>query len=172
MADVIGAVTPGQAGRLPFQRDLGAGIWNMEYVLLRDGVVVDWERAGRQGPPPPPLNVEEACSGMRLLMTMTALGVAMAFVNERQLWQRLVMILACGPIAVLCNVIRVTTTGFFTVYDRPDLARGVPHTLLGLGMLVIAFSLYALISHVLSHLFVEGESDEEAREVVPGGTVQ
>ena len=41
MADVIGAVTPGQAGRLPFQRDLGAGIWNMEYVLLRDGVVVD-----------------------------------------------------------------------------------------------------------------------------------
>ena len=40
---------------------------------------------------------------MRLLVTMSALGVAMAFLNERPLWQRLVIILACVPIAIFCR---------------------------------------------------------------------
>jgi exosortase/archaeosortase family protein len=106
---------------------------------------------------------------MRLMMTMSALGVAMAFVNERPMWQRLVMILACIPIAVLCNIIRVTTTGFFVVFGREDLARGVWHTLLGLAMLAIAFSLYGAISYVLSHLFVEGEPDDPAAGAETGG---
>ena len=135
-----------------------------------EDTVVDWDRVGRKGPPPPPLNVEEACSGMRLLMTMMALGVAMAFVNERQMWQRLVMILACAPIAVFCNIIRVTTTGFFTVFGRPEWAHGTPHTLLGLGMLAIAFGLYGGLSHVLNHLFVEGEPEAEVQEMATGGT--
>jgi exosortase len=105
------------------------------------GTVVDWNYP-RVVPPSGTLDVERACSGMRLLMTMTALGVAMTFVNERPLWQRLVMILVCVPIAVFCNIIRVTTTGFFVVFGRQDLAQGTAHMLLGLMMLAVAFSLY------------------------------
>ena len=107
------------------------------------------------------LNVEQACSGMRLLMTMTALGVAMTFVNERPLWQRLVMILICVPIAVFCNIIRVTTTGFFVVFGRQDLAQGTAHMLLGLMMLAVAFSLYGGASYVLNHLFVDSQADPD-----------
>jgi exosortase/archaeosortase family protein len=105
---------------------------------------------------------------MRLLMTMTALGIAMAFFNERPMWQRLIMILTCVPIAVFCNIIRVTTTGFFVVFDREELAHGTSHTMLGLFMLVIAFSLYGAISYILNHLFVEAES-EEHEPMVAGG---
>ncbi len=107
------------------------------------------------------LDIEQACSGMRLLITMTALGVAMAFVSERPLWHRLVMILACLPIAIFCNMVRVTTTGFMVVFGRTELAKGFWHMMLGLGMLLIAFSLYGGISYVLNHLFVEHETDEE-----------
>jgi exosortase len=129
------------------------------------GTIVDYIYKGRAGTP---LDIEQACSGMRLLMTMMALGVAMAFVNERALWHRMVMILACVPIAVFCNIIRVTTTGFFVVFERAELARGMWHMLLGLGMLGIAFGLYGGISYVLSHLFVEGEPPGLPGEPVPG----
>lgn len=133
------------------------------------GAVVDYAFKGRAGT----LDIEQACSGIRLMMTMMALGVAMAFINERPMWQRLVMILSVVPIAVFCNVIRVTTTGVFYVLGYEDLARGSWHMLLGLGMLFVAFALYGGISYILSHLVVEGEADElPAREMVTGGVVE
>jgi exosortase len=121
------------------------------------GTVVEYSFRGRIGT----LDIAQACSGMRLLMAMTALGIAIAFVSERPLWQRLTMILACLPIALLCNVIRVTTPGFFVVFGRDDLARGTAHQLLGLMMLAVAFTLYMTMSYVLSHLVVEGEPEKD-----------
>ena len=41
MTTVTGNITPSQAGRVPLQRALNAGIWNMEYVLSKAGAVVD-----------------------------------------------------------------------------------------------------------------------------------
>lgn len=121
-------------------------------------VVIDYVMPGA---PPNSLNVEEACSGMRLMMAFVALGVAMAYVQKRPQWQRVVMVLSCIPVAVFCNSIRVTTTGLFHVYGHPDLARGTPHQLLGMATLGIALGLFALTGYVLSHLFIEGSSEEE-----------
>src|SRR5690606_13593912 len=95
------------------------------------GVVVHYWYEGRHGQ----LDVEQACSGIRLLIAMMALGVATAFVSDRPIWQRMVIILSCLPIAVFCNFIRVTITGMLHVKGQTDLATGFWHTLLGLGML-------------------------------------
>ena len=103
-------------------------------------VVIDYVMPGA---PAGQLNVEEACSGMRL---MTA-------------WQRIIMILSCVPIAVFCNTIRVTTTGLLYVHGHQDLARGTPHQLLGILMLMIALGLFLAIGYVLSRLFVEEPED-------------
>ena len=132
---------------------LNASLKDMDAVPK--GALVEYSYEGKAGS----LDIEQACSGIRLLMTMMALGVAMAFVSDRPLWHRQVMILACIPISILCNIIRVTATGFMVVFGRDDLARGFPHTMLGLGMLFIAFSLFGSISYVLNHLFVEDEDD-------------
>ena len=138
---------------------VSAGVLSMVPDMMTEasGTIVEYSYRGRTGT----LDVERACSGMRLLMTMTALGVAMTFVNERALWQRLIMILVCVPIAVFCNIIRVTTTGFFVVFGRQDLAQGTAHTLLGLMMLAVAFSLYGATSYVLNHLFVDNQPEPE-----------
>lgn len=122
------------------------------------GTIVEYIYQGRIGT----LDIERACSGMRLMMTMSALGVAMAFVHERPMWQRMIMILACVPIAIFCNIVRVTTTGLLIVFGQEELARGSAHMLLGLGMLFVAFSLYGAISYVLGHLFVEGPAELDA----------
>ncbi len=110
------------------------------------------------------LNVEEACSGMRLMMAFVTLGVAMAYLGDRPLWQRAIMILACLPIAVLCNAIRVTVTGLFTITGHAEYAQGTPHQLLGIAMLVVALGCYAAIGYVLSHLFVDVQEKELASE--------
>jgi exosortase len=52
--------------------------------------------------------VAEACSGLRLLVAFMALGVFMAYLYRRPLWERGVIILTSLPIAVFCNFIRVT----------------------------------------------------------------
>jgi exosortase len=101
------------------------------------------------------LNVEEACSGMRLLMAFLALGVAMAYLHERPAWQRAVLLLSTVPIAVLCNVVRVTVTGFIYVFAGPAYTRGIYHDALGLAMLPLAFGLYGLLAWFMSSLFIE-----------------
>lgn len=135
-------------------------------------VVIDYEFQGRSGH----LNVEEACSGMRLLMAFLTLGVAMAYLGTRPLWQRIGMVCSCVPIALACNTIRVSTTGLFFVYGMDSWATGTPHQVLGIAMLALAFGLFALVGYVLSHLIVEDPEDDSiepgaGREDVCAGPV-
>lgn len=123
-------------------------------------VVIDYMMPGHA---PGQLNVEEACSGMRLMMAFVTLGVAMAYLGDRSWWQRGIMIAVCVPTALLCNVIRVTTTGLLIVHGREDLATGTPHQLLGMLMLALALGIYSVVGYILSHLFVD---DGEALAVV------
>lgn len=101
------------------------------------------------------LNVEQACSGMRLLMSFFTIGLAMSYLGDRPMWQRLVMVVCCVPIAVFCNTIRVTLTGLAVVAERADLAQGTPHQLLGIAMLALSLGLFWLLGYVLSNLVVE-----------------
>lgn len=146
--------------------NVSSGLLNLipEMEAQARGALVDYIYQARPGT----LDIEQACSGIRLMMTMMALGVAMAFVSERPVWQRLTMTLCCVPIAIFCNIVRVTTTGFMVVFGRDDLARGMWHTLLGMSMLFIAFGLYGAVSYVLNNAVIEGDPEEETAE--PRGT--
>jgi len=55
-----------------------------------------------------PLTVAEACSGLHLLFAFVALGVMTAFLYRRAAWERVLIMASSVPIAVFCNVIRVT----------------------------------------------------------------
>ena len=122
-------------------------------VCEAQAVVIDYFIPGK---PPGHLNVDEACSGMRSLMVIVTLGIAITYLDRnRPTWQRILMAMSCLPVALFCNMIRVTTTGLFVVYDRPDLARGSAHAMLGVLMIVLAGGLFFLFGAVLERLFVE-----------------
>ena len=127
------------------------------------GVVIDVVYQGQRLEPA--LDVAEACSGMRLLMAFLALGVAMAYLHERPGWQRVVLLVSTAPIAVFCNVVRVTVTGFLYVLVGQQYAQGVYHDLLGLAMLPLAFGLYGLLAWFLASLFID-EDAEKTEDVV------
>ncbi len=130
------------------------------------GVVIDYIYRGTAGS----LNVEQACSGMRLTMAFVTLGIAMAYLGNRPYWQRAVMVISCIPIAVCCNIIRVTITGLLFVFQNEPIGQRLhldrltgdtPHALLGIAMLPVALGLFTIVGWVLSNLFVE-DAEEEA----------
>jgi len=128
-----------------------------------NGVLIDVFYKGRSLEPA--LDVAEACSGMRLLLAFMALGVAMAYLHERPLWQRLVLVVSTVPIAILCNIIRVTITGFIYILIHPKYAQGVYHDMLGMAMLPLAFGLYGFLAWFMSNLFID-ESQVGAEDIV------
>ncbi len=127
------------------------------------GVVIDVFYRGQSLEPA--LDVAEACSGMRLLLAFMALGVAMAYLHERKLWQRLVLVTSTVPIAILCNIVRVTVTGFIYILIHPKYAQGIYHDMLGMAMLPLAFGLYGLLALFMANLFID-ESDAITEDIV------
>ena len=128
-----------------------------------NGAVIDVFYKGM--PLDPPLDVDEACSGMRLLMAFLALGVAMAYLHYRPLWQRIILLASTVPIAIFCNIVRVTITGFIYVLIHPKYAQGIYHDMLGIAMLPLAFGLYGILAWFMSSLFID-ESDVITEDIV------
>ena len=114
----------------------------------------------------PGLDVADACSGMRLLMAFVALGVAMAYLHYRPIWQRIVLLATTVPIAILCNIVRVTITGFIYILGDPKYAQGVYHDMLGMLMLPLAFVLYGGLAWLMSNLFVDEDDQVEEEDII------
>lgn len=110
-----------------------------------------------------PLMVAEACSGMRSLMAFLALSVAIAYLENRPVWQRVVLVTAAVPVAVFCNFIRVMITCGAFVLDKTQWGTGFLHEFTGMLMLIPAFVLLWLLGRLLRiNLFVEVEEDDPA----------
>lgn len=101
------------------------------------------------------IDVEDACSGMRSTVTLCALGVAVTFMSDRPMWQRVVMLVSCVPIAIFCNFLRVIITSLLHIFVDPKYAHGTYHTALGLLMILTAFGLFTALGWLLDRLFVE-----------------
>ena len=116
------------------------------------------------------LDVANACSGMRILRTFVALGVAMAYLEYRPWFHRLVLLASTIPIAVFCNMLRVLITGIFHVYFSEELSSGTPHMLLGMAMLIVAFGLYGFLAWIMNRIYVEETEQSEGILTVQQGT--
>ena len=92
------------------------------------------------------LDVEEACSGIRSLISLTALGVIFAYITEPRWLPRLIIVLLIAPIAVIANVMRVTLTGLLAHYVSPDTAIGLFHEVGGLFVFLLAGALLLGVS--------------------------
>lgn len=91
------------------------------------------------------LEVAEACSGIRSLMSLFTLAVIYGYLSERRLWVRWLLALLSVPIAVLANSIRIIGTGLLVQYWDADKAEGDLHGLWGVVIFIVSLlMLYAL----------------------------
>ena len=84
------------------------------------------------------LEVAQACSGIRSLMSLTMLAIVLGYFTERRTWVRGVIALAAIPIAVAANAIRVAGTGLASYWVSPAAADGFFHTFSGWLMFIAA----------------------------------
>jgi len=97
-----------------------------------------------------PLEVAEACSGIRSLLTLITLAIIYGYLMENRVWVRVVLALSAVPIAVAANSFRIFGTGLLVQYWDPDKAEGFYHALGGWLIFVVAlimlFTLHRMIS--------------------------
>ncbi len=113
-----------------------------------------------------PMNVAEACSGMRMVVAFYALAIAVALMGSEQWWQRIALVLLAGPVAVFMNMIRVTVLGLLMMVN-PDLAAGDAHTLIGTLLLIPSLGLFLGVTWMLNRL-VSSESEGQDAKIVKG----
>ena len=101
------------------------------------------------------LNVAEACAGLRSLMTFITIGAAMAFLSNRPLWQKMLVTMSSVPIAIFCNVMRVSGQGLLDHYWSREWSQGFAHQFAGMVMLIPAFFLLLLVGWALDKMFIE-----------------
>lgn len=93
------------------------------------------------------LEVVEACSGIRSLVSLTTLAVIYGYLLETRLPRQVVLAISAVPIAVLANALRVAGTGLLGQYWSPEKAQGFFHTFSGWLLFVVSLlMLFALHS--------------------------
>lgn len=112
----------------------------LQIPVIREGNVL--ELANQK------LNVVEACSGIRSLLTLTFLSLVYGYFCEKRAWIRVVLFFSTIPIAVAANAGRVTITGVIAQF-KPELAEGMFHEAQGWVIFMIAFALLALFHQFL-----------------------
>jgi len=85
------------------------------------------------------LEVAEACSGIRSLVSLLTLAIIYGYLMERRLWVRWVLALSAVPIAIAANNVRIIGTGLLGQYWNPDMAYGFYHASWGWIVFVVAF---------------------------------
>jgi exosortase len=101
------------------------------------------------------LGIVEACNGLGMLMTFSAMATALALVIDRPRLDRLLIILSAVPISFIANVTRITATGLLQETVGHDVAGVVYHDLAGWLMMPLALGLLYGEMQLLAHLFVE-----------------
>jgi exosortase len=104
----------------------------LQIPVIREGNVLQL--------PQQSLNVVEACSGIRSLLTLTFLSLVYGYFFEKRTWVRVVLFCSTIPIAIAANAGRVTFTGVISQF-KPDLAEGWFHEAQGWVIFMIALAI-------------------------------
>ena len=112
--------------------------------VLREGNVIEL--------PAMKLEVAEACSGIRSLMSLFTLSVFYGYFVEKSNLRRAILAVASIPIAIAANAVRILGTGLFVQYWDPEKALGFFHEFSGWVMFLVSLGCLFIV-HRIMHLF-------------------
>jgi exosortase len=96
------------------------------------------------------LEVAEACSGIRSLMSLFTLAVFYGYFMEKSNRRRVVIVLASIPIAIAANAVRILGTGLCVQYWDPDKALGFFHEFSGWVIFLVSLTCLYLVHQVMN----------------------
>lgn len=95
------------------------------------------------------LEVAEACSGIRSLLSLATLAIIYGHMMETRTAIRVVLALASAPIAVAANSLRIVGTGLLVQYWDPDKAEGFFHSFSGWLIFVVSLAMLFVLHQFL-----------------------
>jgi exosortase len=98
------------------------------------------------------LDVAEACSGIRSLLSLTFLALVYAYFFDSKVWMRWVLFFCVIPIAIIANAGRVTITGILSEHNT-ELAKGVFHEMEGFVIFAIAFAMIFILHMLINWIY-------------------
>ena len=113
----------------------------MGVAVIREGNIITF--------PTTVLEVADACSGLRSLMSLLALGVALSIFTQKKISRRVLLVALTVPIAILTNMIRVIGTGLLAQHYGAAAAEGFFHEFAGMAVFVLAMVLLFAVGALL-----------------------
>ncbi|HWB16273.1 MAG TPA: exosortase A [Vicinamibacterales bacterium] len=98
------------------------------------------------------LEVAEACSGIRALVSLLTLGIVYGYFTDDRAGVRTIIALATIPIAIVANAARVAGTGIAAQYFGERAAQGFFHTFSGWLVFVAAFAMLFAVGRTIEWL--------------------
>jgi len=95
------------------------------------------------------LEVAEACSGIRSLVSLITLGIVFGYFADPRGWVRTLIVLSTIPVAILSNGARVAGTGILAHYWGPAAAEGFFHEFSGWVVFIVAFIMILIIQRLI-----------------------
>ena len=153
-------------------------VWTMrlfDIPVLRQGNVIELMPKGARETKK--LEVVEACSGIRSLMTLVTLAVVFAYftrprdndgdgggglmqrVKSYGFWRSVILVGSAVPIAILTNALRVSGTGVLAHYYGTQVADGFFHSFSGWVVYIVAFLLLFAVGWLLDRAGRRGSGD-------------
>ncbi len=98
--------------------------------------------------------VADACSGLRSMTSLLALGALLAYFTQENLLKKLVLFSLSIPVAIIANIVRIVVTGFLAAYVSEDIATGFLHEFSGILVFMVAIALMISFSEGIKVLKV------------------
>ncbi|MBK6749029.1 MAG: EpsI family protein [Acidobacteria bacterium] len=157
------------------------GIRLFEVPTLRKGNIIDILPRGATQTIS--LEVVEACSGIRSLMTLVTLALILGYFTRtdtdgklrfglfsgRDVVRTIILMAAAVPIAVLTNAARVSATGILTFYYGKSASEGTWHDASGWLVYIVALALLIALNFVVTRLF--GDAKETGGMIDPPAVI-
>ena len=98
------------------------------------------------------LEVAEACSGIRSLVSLITLGVVYGYFMDSRTWVRALIVASAIPVAIVANAARVAGTGMMAQWIGPEAADGFFHEFSGWIVFLFAFVMILIIQRLITKL--------------------
>jgi exosortase len=95
------------------------------------------------------LEVAEACSGIRSLVSLITLGIVYGYFMDSRTWVRVLIVVSAIPVAIIANGARVAGTGMAAHWIGPEAAEGFFHEFSGWIVFIFAFVMILVLQRII-----------------------
>jgi exosortase D (VPLPA-CTERM-specific) len=112
------------------------------------------------------MQIVDACSGLRYILALLALGVVFCYFYQRKPWKITVLLLVLVPATILANALRVAGMGVY-----PILLVGFWHAFSGWLIFIFCFGILAGVNYFLNRLSPPEDDELSANDLKPAAVI-